>query len=127
MLKILIILIALFVAQLPARSAEFKFVPAQILKVNYNGFVVDGLTHVQRRSRFSLKRSWFYRVEGSEDLMVVPKKIKKAKDLRSYEEQHPRWVKIQKGCEHWVPVGGAVVMVTQGYWMIKNSNLKVVN
>jgi hypothetical protein len=50
-------------------------------------------------------RQFLYRTEAGA-LVRLPHRIRGTKDIRPYDEQHPVWVKAQKGAEHWSPVGG---------------------
>lgn len=61
---------------------------------------VTGLVKIEGKS---FHRQFTYETQSGAQI-VVPTKIKGVKDLRSYPDQHPIWVKTQVGFAHWNPV-----------------------
>lgn len=68
---------------------------------------------------------WRYRLSDAPYSFDWPKKIKGIKDLRSYAEKAPIKNWMISFCERWHPVIVTGIDATQGYWLLRNQNVKL--
>ena len=63
------------------------------------------------------KKVFDYKLEGSDEVITLPKKIKGLPDLRPRDERHPVQQKLRNECDFWDPVirvGGWILLTVWG-------------